>query len=234
MILNNADNIMLGAAEVDRVYCGSVLVWERNSSPLPEGYTQLNYIQSSGAQYIKTGINPGGSDVKVQLKTAFTANGEQFLLCGYPPYGSLYSGYGLYFGQDSSNKLFIRISHSGGGDADLFTPGNITVSPNDDYTVEINAASGALTGSINDVIFSESIRNSPDLAFGLFATGFDSAGIRAYASAKMYFCKIWIGGTLSLNLIPCSRDADSKIGMYDTVSGSFLINGGSGADFTGG
>ncbi len=31
MILNNADNIMLGAAEVSRVMCGSTKVWERVS-----------------------------------------------------------------------------------------------------------------------------------------------------------------------------------------------------------
>ena len=32
MILNNADNIMLGGSEVDRVYCGSVVVWQRGGN----------------------------------------------------------------------------------------------------------------------------------------------------------------------------------------------------------
>ena len=36
MILNNADNIMLGLSEVSKVYCGSALVWERGGGNIPQ------------------------------------------------------------------------------------------------------------------------------------------------------------------------------------------------------
>ena len=71
MVLNNADNIMIGSDEVDRVYCGSVLVWER----FPDGYTQLNYIESHGAQWISPQMtDPILTDtVRIQTKFAFTS-----------------------------------------------------------------------------------------------------------------------------------------------------------------
>lgn len=36
MILNNADNMMFGSSEIDRVYCGSVKVWERGGGNIPQ------------------------------------------------------------------------------------------------------------------------------------------------------------------------------------------------------
>ena len=43
MILNNADNIMLGASEVSRVMCGSAKVWERVS--------YINYVSGCAFEY---------------------------------------------------------------------------------------------------------------------------------------------------------------------------------------
>ena len=46
MILNQADNIMFGSAEVQRVYQGSVIVWERGQDvriPVPRGLSTILY-----------------------------------------------------------------------------------------------------------------------------------------------------------------------------------------------
>lgn len=47
MILNNADNIMLGGSEVDRVYCGSVVVWQRGGNIPAEVQAQVAYLKSN-------------------------------------------------------------------------------------------------------------------------------------------------------------------------------------------
>ena len=44
MILNNADNMMFSSSEVDRVYCGSVKVWERGGSIPAEVQVQIDYL----------------------------------------------------------------------------------------------------------------------------------------------------------------------------------------------
>ena len=38
---------------------------------------------------------------------------------------------------------------------------------------------------------------------------------------KIYSCKIWDNGTLIRNYIPCKRNSDNKIGMYDIVNDTF-------------
>lgn len=237
MILNNADNIMLGALEADKVYCGGALVWQRNTSPIPEGYTALNYIQSSGVQWLTAGVDPPLSTdtVRVELKCAFLRTGEQFIFSGANARYGL-SGYGLYFGQDPAGKLFVRVSDTSGMNADLYTPGNIQVVAGAEYAVSLQTEGAVISGDINGMSFSETIRHNPDLAFGLFATGIGDnyGGARAFASAKVWHCRIYINDVLVGNLLPCSRDADGEIGMYDTIAQAFRTNGGSGADFTGG
>ena len=120
--------------------------------------------------------------------------------------------------------------------ADLYTPGNIQVVTGAEYAVSLQTEGTVISGDINGMGFTETIRNNPDLAFGLFATGIGDnyGGARAFASAKIWYCRIYINDVLAYDLLPCKRDSDDKIGMYDTVAEEFRTNGGSGADFSGG
>jgi hypothetical protein len=57
----NASKIMLGSTEAVKMYIGSTVVWESQTTPvgpLPAGYTELEYISSTnnGTQYIDLGI----------------------------------------------------------------------------------------------------------------------------------------------------------------------------------
>ena len=67
MIFNNATNMMLGASKVSRVMCGSAKVWERST---PDTYRELEYIKSTGTQYIVTDFILNYTD-KVVLDTKF-------------------------------------------------------------------------------------------------------------------------------------------------------------------
>ena len=208
-------------------------------SPIPEGYTALNYIQSSGEQWLRTGITaPQSTDtVHVQMKFAFTNVTGQFVLAGCdPPYGNINSGYGLTLGCSSNDsKIFVQVATPAGrGDPEI-RPGDIVPSVGTDYEIDMTTNGTSLNGSINDAIFSQTISNTPTLPFALFAQGVgDDVGTRWFAYAKVYFCKIWVNGAIVCNLLPCVRTDDGKIGMYDTVAQAFRTNGGSGADFTGG
>jgi len=41
-----------------------------------------------------------------------------------------------------------------------------------------------------------------------------------FVAATLYYFKMWIGGTLIRDLIPC-KDGSSQVGMYDMVDGKF-------------
>ena len=50
-------------------------------SPLPEGYTQLAYIESTGTQYVDTGFKPN-QDTRVVCDTEFAASTTAYWLFG--------------------------------------------------------------------------------------------------------------------------------------------------------
>ena len=54
MILNNADDIKIGSTNVDRVYLGTVIVWERNRVP--------NHYIFPKSEWQQGGIHPNGVD----------------------------------------------------------------------------------------------------------------------------------------------------------------------------
>ena len=54
--------LYLGETKIKRAYLGETLVFEGSKpSRLPEGYTEVEYIESSGTQYIDTGVKPSDS-----------------------------------------------------------------------------------------------------------------------------------------------------------------------------
>lgn len=237
MILNNADNIMLGSSEVDRVYCGNILVWERNSSPLPEGYTQLNYIQSSGAQWLDPQMAAPELTDTVQIQCGFSfvslgSNWQGVVSVGNPG-TSINDGYSMYFGADSSGFL-VKTSHPSGSDATSASPVLIPATATD-YDADITLGANSTGVTVDGTSFVSTIAHGIDIPLLLFASRPSADwGYTEFSSVKMYYCRIYANGVLVHNLLPCSRNADSKIGMYDIVAGAFRTNGGSGADFTGG
>lgn len=47
MIFNNADNLMLGSSEVDRVYSGDIKVWERGGSIPSDVISTVQYVKEN-------------------------------------------------------------------------------------------------------------------------------------------------------------------------------------------
>ena len=58
---NEVKDILIGDTQVLKVYRGEDVVWEKSVSPLPSGYRQVEYLQSSGTQWINTLVTPDTS-----------------------------------------------------------------------------------------------------------------------------------------------------------------------------
>lgn len=58
MVLNNADDIKIGGTDVDKVYLGNAIVWERNNLSdhviLPTSLWERGGISPSGDEYVST------------------------------------------------------------------------------------------------------------------------------------------------------------------------------------
>lgn len=224
MILNNADNVMLGSDEVSKIYCGSVVVWERGGGILPPGYTQKKYLQSSGAQAIDTGYTPQTDMLRIEARIMYGQSRDKAIaqsrLFGLWTYTSL-----LYlYTNSNSNALFTYGSQLQNDQIFDFVAENSTTQKliQIDETQYTNTNAATVADTSNPIyLFAGKYSNAQPISdFDYFYTG------------KMYYCKIYDNDVLVRDFIPAVRDSDSKPGFYDLVTDQFFVNAGTGADFT--
>lgn len=183
--------------------------------PLPNEYEQLNYIEGSGTQHINTGLkfNPETDYFKVIFKGNDTANDGMIYASSGAKYIWLYyykSGSGIrLYGQNGNGQQNVL-----GGSIDL---NKHTAEYKNKHLYFDGVDKGSLTNS-----YTETTSN-----IYLF-----SYGGSYYFKGRIYYAETRRANGQEQILIPAKRKSDSAIGMYDLVSGTFLISIGSGS-FTG-
>ncbi len=205
---------------------GTCLLWNiKNTSPqriLPTGYTALEYIESTGTQYIDTGIQ-GTSNIGVSVDFQYTNSetNEQIL-----------------FGVVAPNFAFWRIgtTHFSYAYKNGTGPtGYVGIPDTNEHTLDVNFYNNGLMrfdGNIKSLpndIFSN-VGNM--YVFSSFYSSYPSADYHGSA-AKIFNFRLTNGTTLVRDMIAARRDSDGELGMYDLVSNTFFTNQGSGT-FTAG
>ena len=186
---------------------------------VPDGYTPVEYIRFIGEQYVDTGfIVQQSFNPKVELViknkngSAFGAQseGERSILDFQ---NQMYSGNGynrLAYSLPSNDNLIHTLTASY-----VSTTGDLSISI--DGTV-VN--SGIQTGSFP---------TGTTYYLGMVHGGSATTTLHGY----VYRFSIYQDNSTVLNFIPAIRNSDDKVGMYDTVSGMFFENSGTGT-FTAG
>jgi hypothetical protein len=189
---------------------------------LPSGYTRLEYIESTGIQYIDTGIYPTNTTETMvvgqytelsnndSIFGALESNGRNYYGLGLANSGTewrLWYGSGtapwVFFGVPDTSKHTFLLRNKSLYIDNLDTP--VAVSP----------------------------RSCPTQAQTMFLFAANFAG-RFYtpSKTKIFSAVIKNDNTLVRNFIP-AKDSSNVIGMYDTVSGTFFTNAATdGPDFT--
>ena len=201
-----------------------------NAYGLPNGYTALEYLQSDGASYL---IVP----YRVNNKTVF-----------YCRYNEIRNGpqvanavFGVTTSPDTSkaNNGILRLT---GSSFNRMAWGNsvsgsvIDVSAPKEFNTWYEVLYDQNKLYQNDRLYATSATQTnvswvAGYDLGVFAR--NSANVTMPAIAKI--SSVWAkeNGEYKINLIPARRNSDSVLGMYDTVSGEFFTNKGSGT-FTAG
>ena len=183
---------------------------------LPSGYTQKQYLEASGTQYIDTGIKAqGGCYAEVEFEFSSSVSGWHSIISGE---------------NANVNKSF-KFFHNG------MTHG--TVQNGSNYydfskSFQINQKYKACVsnGLVIDGEFFQKFNKSTFTSnnnIALFANITGSATVEAYFTGRIYSCKMWIGGVITRDFIPCVRDSDDAAGMYDIVNDVFYANAGTGS-----
>ena len=176
-------------------------------SQLPSGYTQLEYIESSGTQYIDTGLKPT-QDYSITIKCQSTGIDSNT----YAGCDTNWQNTGFFVGVDVfefGNAGIARIQNYGEN------PIVLTLDKTGGYKDGVKTWNNASTATFQTV--------SNLTLFALNRNG----TMREYLTGKIYYCTISDNGTLVRNFIPC-KNPDGAIGMYDTIGKQFYANAGTG------
>lgn len=180
-------------------------------SGLPSGYKQLEYIESSGTQFIDTGIK-AKNNTKVIAECNITYGTNWVMILGSYDTGAYFSWWAnatnIYAYYGSQNK-------SGNG-----ATGKQTIIAN----------GSKWSDSANSFVFSDASFTAPSTMY-LFSVH-NGGSSYANASMKLYACQIYDNGALVRNFVPC-KNSSGAVGLYDTVEVQFYANAGTGT-FTAG
>ena len=187
---------------------------------LPEGYTQLEYIESSGTQYIDTGVPP---------------TDKRRLYIKFNPLEYVYAV--AFFGIDGfSSRLYNEPFRLSTDNLDgKFTISSIDTTIHLNFPgvneFEYNYPSITVNGDVSSIADPGTWNYPTGSNIYLFAQRYDLQSKASwYSSMRLHACKIYDidGVTLIRDFIPC-KNASNAIGLYDLVNGTFYPNNGTGS-----
>ena len=179
-----------------------------------ETYTRLTFIESTGAQYINTGYVVQEDDViEMYYITTKVTSADKAM------FGAAQSGKGIW-ATIYSNTSYLRF-----GSSASVSLSNARLR----YKIALKKGSAVIDDLKASPVFAE----MPDIPIYLFASNNNNTAVNMYGSFQSMGFKISKGGEAVMDLKPCKRDSDGRVGMIDLVSGNFFASEGA-EEFVGG
>lgn len=203
----------LAAALTSAGYPVEVTPVLKGASRLPTGYTEVEWIESSGTQYIDTGVSGGNSAAYEIVMNPLTAS----------------LSYEQYFAGDK-NPVTPKIFREGTGTNMQFQG-----------TTAFNA--NGLDSAFHDIEYSGGTVKIDGSTAGNTGAGggwgtltwwvFNAHGEPTlFSTMRLKSLKMWMNEILVRDFIPC-KNPSGAVGLYDLVGGQFYGNTGTGS-FTAG
>lgn len=182
---------------------------------LPSGYTQLEYIESTGTQYIDTGVyGSNNTDLFIKYQVNSTDNGDAIIIGGANTYNTraieLFTWGKVQYLTYGNTQNILRNSVSA-GIFEIDITGNVVTFTGNGTTTTTSINKGSFTTPVTLKLF----------AFDRYSQGGISAITR---QAKIYICEI----KNERLYVPALRQFNNKPGLYDLVTNTFFTNAGSG------
>lgn len=198
---------------------------------LPTGYTQLQYIKSTGTQYINTGVTCGGNKFrnyqefeKYDTSTGgvlfgSSSNNDNQWTCNpyFAPNSQMLNLFPIYLGGIGGMMTMVWVHN---------VKSFIDVTVDDiNKSFECNLAFG------NNVNLNANSDRGPSTIYPnvLYIFASRRGTITQNLSKHILYRHImWINDVKVRDFIPALRDSDSKPGLYDIVNDVFYTNAGTG------
>ena len=182
---------------------------------LPSDYIQLEYIQSSGSQYINTGFKPN-QDTKISITVDFPLSGTTWL------YGSRTSAGSNSFGFLCESGSRYRFDYAS-------STNELATKPTGKFTIDSDKNKCYING---ELVFTATYTTFASPVNMYIFNNNNNGSLSGGSSAKLYNCSIYDNGVLIRNFIPCKTESGT-VGLYDSVNNQFYQNAGSGTFIAG-
>ena len=185
---------------------------------LPNGYTEVQYIQSTGTQWIDTGFKPNqNTRIKMDCNVIGFNSGDAFLFGARIASGNT----AFCLAADDANTRWFALY----GNAVQNPTGTCTGKHSIDFNQNVLTLDGK-----NSTFAKTTFQSSYNLL--LFATIINGNVDSQRGKMAVYSCQIYDNGTPVRNFIPC-KNPSRVAGLYDLIGKKFYTNAGTG-NFTAG
>lgn len=201
------------------------LLVKKQGGRLPSGYQEVEYIESTGEQYIDTGfilyVNNGFFIDFVPENDPTSSNAPNYINAG---------GSGGVSDERVQINTYVRSGTNLSGELQFFDKKNIDPKIIKNQRTTISVIDKFLTygnGTTEELV--TSYANPTKTSMIIFAS-YNQALTQIYRFSKMklYNLKLYNSNEVVRDYIPCYRKSDGEIGLYEIIEGRFLTNQGSG------
>ena len=187
-----------------------------------ETYEVIEYIESTGTQYIDTGIKPSDT-FKIEMQIARTGLDYNDGICGSYT-GSQWSMY-LYLG--SNGKYGCAY-----GTENVYIVDNTNYYDTNKHNIVLDLDSTGLETTVDGSLISTNAFSSIANNMNFYLFKCNDGGTTRVAKIKMYSFKIYDNGTLVRNFIPIKTEKGA-VGLLDQVNNVAYYNVGTGTFIAG-
>ena len=198
---------------------------------LPGAYTELEYLEATTlGSYIDTGVVFNSSNT---YKIAFSKGGSRNCIMGVRQESEYYKkgNFSITF---CGGTCVYSSTNTGSTQADF---GDTVYGVK--HTVQYQQSTRTLLFDNGGNYWNNDWLTYIEIPYNMYLFGFDIAGSDSVVGGVEGYIRIYsysvanAGNALIQNLVPARRNSDNVLGMYDTVSKTFLTNAGTGS-FTAG
>lgn len=194
---------------------------------IPSEYTEVEYIESTGTQYINTNIIPTDTTGVEAKITICNDNNWDNVFIGCRETGTGENRYWIDVDWTGTDTIIFGFNGNTPTNDRYFLKGSDV---GKSFIISMNYMNDR-TGKINGITYDTTISSKTLVSMSkpMYIFAGNRSGYAAYQySGKLYNLKITDGTNVIRNFVPCYRKSDNVAGLYDLVNSTFYTNQGTG------
>lgn len=190
---------------------------------LPDGYTQVDYIKSGGTQYIDTGVN-ADSNLSIKMNLSSSYHTQQRHMGAIKNDNGVYTRHHITLNASTTTNYIASFTGQTNSAQNLL----LTIDDNKHY-LNLDIYNKKISADEETPIDLTLQPFDTELNYWLFARNSNNSTNISFAIMQIYDCKMYYSDVLVRDFIPCYRNSDNEVGLYDLVNNVFYTNRGTGS-----